>query len=189
LIPAVFRFHRIAALEIVPRIQVLAAKEFEHIAVKGIAARRGREIHHTAIEASEFGRWAVALDLELVDGVDHREVRHLPRLRLEHGDAVEQILVRSRSSPIDAGQHGIGRQSDSRNDGGEHDEEAAIQRQPHDLLVLDDCPEAGGLRSHDGRVRGHGHLFLNASNREIEIDARLFTGREADAFAAHGLEP
>ncbi len=168
---------------------MLVAKEFEHVAVKGIGARFRREIDHAAIEPPEFGRRAVALDLELLDGVDDRIVRELPRLGLQHGDAVEEILVRSRSPAVDARQDGIRRQGDARRDGGEHDEQAAVQRQPHDLLVLDDGPEACGLRSHNRRVADHCHLFLNASDREIEIDARLLTRRQANALAAHGLEP
>ena len=116
------------------------------------------------------------------------KVRHLPRLGLEHGDAVEEILVRSRSAAVDARQERIRRQRDARRDGREHDEQAAVQRQLHDLLVLDDRPEARGLRSHDRRVCGDRHLFANVSDREVEIDARLFAGRQADALAAHGLE-
>ena len=167
---------------------MLVAKKFEHVAVKGIAARLGREIDHAAIEPPEFGRRAVALDLELLDGVDHRVVRDLPRLRLQHGDAVEEIFVRSRSPAVDARQDGIRRKRNARDDGGEHDEQAAVQRQLHDLLVLDDRSEARGLRSHDRRVCDDRHLFSNVSDTEIEIDARLLTGRETDAFAAQGLE-
>ena len=70
----------------------------------------------------------------------------------------------------------------------EHDEQAAVQRQLHDLLVLDDRPEARGLRSHDRRVCDDRHLFANVADAEIEIDARLLAGRQADALAAHGLE-
>ena len=167
---------------------MLVAKKFEHVAVKGIAARFRREIDHAAIEPPELGRRAVALDLELLDGVDDRVVRHLPRLRLQHGDAVEEILVRSRSPAVDARQDGIRRQGDARGDGGEHDEQAAVQRQLHDLLVLDDRPEARGLRSHNRRVCDDRHLFSNVSDAEIEIDARLFTRRETNALAAHGFE-
>ena len=32
------------------------------------------------------------------------------------------------------------------------------------------------------------HLFSNVSDAEIEIDARLLTGRQANALAAHGFE-
>ena len=59
---------------------------------------------------------------------------------------------------------------------GEHDEQAAVQRQLHDLLVLDDRPEARGLGSHDRRVCDDRHLFSNVSDAEIEIDARFFAG-------------
>ena len=164
-------------LEVVPGVQVLVAKEFEHVAAKGIGARFRREIHDAAVEPPEFGRRAVALDLELLDGVDDRVVRHLPRLGLEHGDAVEEILVRSRPPTVDAGQDGVRRQGDARRDGGEHDEQAAVQRQLHDLLVLDNRPEARGLRSHNRRICNDRHLFSKVSDREIEIDTRLLTRR------------
>ena len=190
LIPAIVRFHRIAPLEVVPGVQVLVAKKFEHVAAKGIGARFRREIDHAAIEPPELGRRAVALDLELLDGVDDRIVRELPRLGLQHGDAVEEILIGSRSPAVDARQEGVRRQRDARSNGREHDEQAAVQRQLHHLLVLDDGPEARGLRPHDRRVEGHDrHLFSNVSDAEIEIDPRLFTGRDANALAAHGLEP
>ena len=40
-----------------------------------------------------------------------------------------------------------------------------------------------------GESCGHDrHLFLNVSDAEIEIDPRFFTGREANALAAHGFE-
>ena len=46
--------------------------------MNGIGARLRREIDHAAIEPPELGRRAVALDLELLDGVDDRIVRELP---------------------------------------------------------------------------------------------------------------
>ena len=131
---------------------------------------------------------AIALDLELLDSVDYRVVRHLPRLRLQHGDTVEQIFVGSRSPAVDARQDGIRRQYDARDDGGQHDEQTSVQRQLHDLLILDDRPEARGLHSHNRRVCDDRHLLSNVSDTEIEIDARLFARRETDAFVAKGLE-
>ena len=157
--------------------------------MKGIGARFRGEIDHAAIEPAELGRRAVALDLELLDGVDDRVVRELPGLRLQHGDAVEEILVRSRPPAVDAGQDGIRRQGDARGDGGEHDEQAAVQRQLHDLLVLDHRSEARGLRSHDRRISDDRHLFSNIADAEVEIDACLFASRETNALAPHGLEP
>ena len=189
LIPAVVRFHRIAGLEVVPGVQVFVAEEFEHVAVIGVAAGLGCEIDHAAIEAPEFGRWAIALDFELLDGVDHRVVRDLARLRLQDRNAVEEIFVRSRSAAIDARQDGIRRQGDARNDGSQHDEQTAVQRQLHDLLVLDDRPEARGLRSHDRRIADDRHLFLNTADAEVKIDSCLFASRETNTLAPHGFEP
>ena len=111
------------------------------------------------------------------------------RLRLQDGDTVEEILVRARPPAIDSRQNGIRRQGDARGDGREHDEQAAVQRQLHHLLGLDDGAEARSLRPHDRRVEGHDrHLFSNVSDAEIEINPRFFTGREANALAAHGFE-
>ena len=167
---------------------MLVAEKFEPAAVKRVAARFGGEIHHTAVEAAELGGRAVALDLELLDGVDDRVERHLARFRLQHRNAVEEILVGARPSAVDAGQDGIRRQGDARSDGGEHDEQAAVQRQLHDLFMLDDRPKAGGFGAHDRRVADDRHLFSNVSDADLEIDTRLFTGRQADALAAHRLE-
>ena len=90
--------------------------------------------------------------------------------------------------PLMRGSDGIRRQGDARRDGGEHDEQAAVQRQLHDLFMLDDRPQAGGFGAHDRRVADDRHLFSNVSDADVEIDARFFSGRQADAFAAHRLE-
>src|SRR5262249_19082850 len=127
--------------------------------------------------------------LEFLDGVDHRVVRHLPRLRLQYGDTVEEILVRTRPPAVDPRQHGVWRQGDAGGNAGEHDEQAAVQRQLRDLLMLDNGPEASGLRSYDRRVRDDRHLFSNIADAEVEIDSGLFASREPNALAPNGLEP
>ncbi len=55
--------------------------------------------------------------------------------------------------------------------------------------MLDNCPEACAFGPDDRRVPDHCHLFLDASNLEMEIDTRLLTRRQTDALAAHGPEP
>ena len=189
LIPAVVRFHRIAGLEVIPGVQALVAKELEHIAMKGIAARFGGEIDHAAIEPAELGGWTVALDLEFLDRINDRVERHLPGLRLQYGNTVEEIFVRARPSAVDARQDGIRRQGDARGDACEHDEQPAVQWQPHDLFVLDNRSEARGLPSHDRRISDDRHLFPNIADAEVEIDACLFASRETNALAPHGFEP
>ncbi len=188
LMPAVVRLHRVARLEVVGGVEVFITEELEEVAANRIAARLRREIDHPTIEPSEFGGRAVALDLELLDRVDHRVVGHLSRLRLQHRNAVEEIFIGSRSASVDARQDGIGRQRDARNDGGEHDEEAAVQRQLHHLLVLNDGPEACGLASRDRRIGNDRHLLANITDAEVEVDSRLFAGLEANAGAPDGLE-
>jgi hypothetical protein len=69
-----------------------------------IGARPGREVHHTAIEPPELGRRTVALDRQAFDRIGDREERNLARFRLEYGDAVEEVFVRTRSSAVDARQ-------------------------------------------------------------------------------------
>jgi hypothetical protein len=146
------------------------------------------EVHDPSIESPELRRWTVALDLELLNGIDDWVERDLAGLRLQHGDAVEQILVRARSAAVDAWQHRIRRQRDPRRDRGERDEEAAVQRQPRDLFVLDHGPEACRGFPRDRRVRDDGHLFVDGSEIEVEVETRLFAGRDPDAQAAHRLE-
>ncbi len=167
---------------------MLVPEESEYAAVERVAARFGGEIHHAAVEPAELCGRAVALNLELLNGVDNRVVRDLARLRLQDGDAVEQILVRARPAPVDAGQHGVRRQGYTRCDGGERDEQTAVQRELDDLFMFDNRTQARAFPSDRRCIPDHGHLFLKAADREIEIDARLLTGRQPDALAAHGLE-
>ncbi len=39
------------------------------------------------------------------------------------------------------------------------------------------------------RVADHRHLFSHVADSELEVEARFFAGRQADAVAPHGLEP
>ena len=188
LVPAVLRLRGIGLLEVVPRVEVLVPEELEQVAMKGVAPRLGREVDHAAIETAELGGRAVALDLELLDGVDDRAVRELTGLRLEHRNAVEEILVGARPAAVDTGQDRIGGQGDARCDGGEHDEEAAVQGQLHDLFVLDDGAEARGFGAQDRPVPDDRHLFLKLSHRELEIDARLLACGQEHALTTHRPE-
>ena len=113
----------------------------------------GRQVDHAAVEPAELGRRAVALDLELLNRVDDREERHLAGLGLQHGDAVEQVFVGARPAAVDARQLRV--RAAARRPGAsarERDERAAVQRQLHDLLVLDDGAEAGGFGAQHRRV-------------------------------------
>ena len=83
----------------------------------------------------------------------------------------------------------FGRQRDARGERRERDEGAAVQRQLHDLLVLDDGPEAGRLGAQDRRVRRDRDLFAHVADGEVEVDPRLLAGRQPDAVAPHRLEP
>jgi hypothetical protein len=78
------------------------AEELESGSVEGVAAGLGGQVDDAAIEAAELGGRAVAFDLELLNRIDVGEERHLAGLRLQDGDAVEEILVGPRTSAIDA---------------------------------------------------------------------------------------
>ena len=71
----------------------------------------------------------------------------------------------------------------------ERDERAAVQRQLHDLLVLDDRAEAGGLGAQHLRVGRHRDLLADAADGELEVDARLLAGRQVNAARRTGLNP
>src|SRR6185503_18472865 len=90
--------------EEVARVQGFVPEELERRAAKRVAPRPGRQVDDAAVEAAEFRRRAVALDLEFLDGIDVREERHLARLGLEHGDTVEEILVGARTPAVDSRQ-------------------------------------------------------------------------------------
>ena len=184
LIAAVVRLHRVRRLKEVPRVQRLVAEELEAAAVKRVRAGLGRQVDDAAVEAAELGGRAVALDLELLNRVDDREERDLAGLRLQHRDAVEQILVGARPAAVDARQLRVGRQRHAGRERRQRDEGAAVQRQLHDLLVLDDVAEAGGLGAQHRRVRGHRDLLAHVADGQVEVDPRLLARRQPDARRA-----
>lgn len=87
---------------LVRAVERIVAEELEAGTVKGVAAGARRQVHHTAIEAAKLRRRTVALDLEGLNGIDDWKVRDLPRFRLQHRNAIEQVLVRPRPAAVDA---------------------------------------------------------------------------------------
>ena len=61
---------------------------------------------------------------------------------------------------------------------------AAVQRQLHDLLVLDDVAEAGGFGAQHRGIGGDGHLLADVADGEIEIDPRFFSRRQVNTRRA-----
>src|SRR5215813_13426261 len=55
-----------------------------------------------SVEASELRGRRIDLDLELLDGVDHRVEGELPRLGLERRNAVVEVFIDARSAAVDA---------------------------------------------------------------------------------------
>ena len=86
----------------VARIQCFVAEKLESGSVKVVSARLRCQVNNAAVEAAELSGRTVNLDLELLNGFDNREERYLTRLRLQHRNAVEEVLVRSRASAVDA---------------------------------------------------------------------------------------
>jgi hypothetical protein len=174
LIPSVLRFDGTRRLKEIPCVQHVVAQELEPNAMNRVGAGFGREIHDAAIESAELGGRTIALDLELLNRVDHRKKCHLPRLRLQHRDAVVEVFVRARTATIDPGKLRVGRQCDARSERRQRHERAAVQRQLDHLLVLHHGSKARRLRPQDRRVRRHRDLFADVPDGELEVDAGLF---------------
>ena len=90
--------------EQVPRVQRFVAEELEQAAVEFVAA--GFADHHdrAAVRPAILGRVGVDVELEFGHAVDDRVVDHLPRLRLQHADAVVDVFVGARPAAVDARQ-------------------------------------------------------------------------------------
>src|SRR4029079_6587202 len=88
-----FGFVRHRGGEKVPGVQCLMPQEFETASVKSVASGLRGQFDDAAVEAPELRRRTVAFDLELLDGVDVREERHLSRVRVEETRAVHARTV------------------------------------------------------------------------------------------------
>jgi hypothetical protein len=161
------------------------AAERERRAVKRIAAGLRREIDNAAVEAAELGRRAVALDLEFLDGVDVGKERHLPGLRLQHGNAVEQILVGARPSAIDARKRRRrrGRHGDAGHERRERDEAAAVERQIDNLPVVDDVAKPGCVAAQQRRVSRDRDRFGDGAKLELQLETDGLAGGEPNTVA------
>ncbi len=188
LVAAVLRL-RPGGLEEVARVERFVAQEFERVAVQRVRAGARREIDDAAVEAPELGGRAVALDPEFLDRVDHGEECHLPRLWLQHRDAVEEILVRARPAAVDARQLRTRRKRDARRERRERDEGASVEGQRRHAIVRDDGAEAGGLGPERRRRRGDRDPLLNAAGGEPDVGPRRFARRHMKAAPRHRREP
>jgi hypothetical protein len=157
--------------------------------VKCIRSGPGRQVDDAAVEAAELGGRAVAFDLEFLNRINHREERDLARLRLEHGDAVEEVLVRARPSSVDARQRRAGGHRHARGERGQQDEAPAIERQLHDLFVLHKGAETGGRGAKDRRVRRDRHLLADVPDGEIEVELCRLARSQPDTGAPQRPEP
>ena len=122
------------------------AEELEAGAVQHVAAGFGRQVDDAAVEAAEFRRRAVALDLEFLNRVDDREERHLPG----SGCSTEMpsnrySLVRGRP-PLMRGNCEFGGSATPGASGASVMKLRPLSGSCDDLLVLDDLAEAARSR-------------------------------------------
>ena len=164
-------------------------EELERVAVHLARARSRRQIHDAAVEASELRRRAVALDLELLDGVDDRKERDLPGLGLEHRNAVEQVLVRTRPAAVDTRQLRAGRQRDAQHERRQRNERAAVQRQPLDLHLFHDRAKTGRLCAEHRRGARDGHLLVHRPDRQRDVEPQRLAGRQLKPMTRQRAEP
>src|SRR5207245_2246930 len=86
LMPAVLRFRPARGREEVACVQRLVPEELERVAVRHVSTALHRQVDDAAVEAAEFRRRAVALDLEFLNGVEDGNEGDLAWLGLEHRD-------------------------------------------------------------------------------------------------------
>src|SRR6266568_6001013 len=95
------RFAVVRLCEVVTRIQIFIAEKVVEVAVEGVRSSLGRQVDNTSIEPPELRRHRIGFNVEFLNIVHDREERHLSRLRLQCGNAIEQILVGSGPPTID----------------------------------------------------------------------------------------
>ena len=103
LIPPEFRI-RSGLREQVARIERLVAEELKQASVELIASGFSDHHYSAAVGTAILGRVRVDVEFEFGHAVYDRVVDHLPRLRLQHADAVVDILVGARAAAVDSRQ-------------------------------------------------------------------------------------
>ena len=150
--------------------------------------------HHdgAAVRPAVFGRVRVDVELELGHAVDNRVVDHLAGLRLQHADAVVEVLVRARAAAVDPRKKLAVRQRHARRQRHQRNEVAPVQRQRLDpfLSHVQAHLPAGRLQQRRGggdidRLGGLADLQLHVERRPVrkaQDDARLAVCPEARSF-------
>jgi hypothetical protein len=174
--------------EQVARVHVLVTEELERRAPELIRPRPRAEVDDAAVEAPELRRRDVGHHLELLDGVDDREVGHRSGLGLQDGDAVVQVLVDAGPPAVEAREGGPGRERHARNQRHQREEAAAVQRELQDEAVGDHLAQARRLRLQQGRVGGHRRRLAHVADRELDVQAHALAGRDVDAVPHEALE-
>ena len=63
--------------------------------MKVVCARLRCQVNNAAIKTAEFSRRTINFDPKLLNGFDDWKESYLSRFRLQSGNAVEQIFIRS----------------------------------------------------------------------------------------------
>ena len=132
-------------------------------AAERVRAGARRDVDQRRRLAAELRRVLRLLDLEFLDRVDRRIDDEVVEQLVGHLDAVEQVDVVTRALAADVGQRPgllqrVAARAAGRNDDGvaqlrEREEVAAVQRELHDLAVLDDVADLGVRRLQQRRRR------------------------------------
>ncbi len=109
LVPAVLWLPCVGARKVVAGVQLFIAQELIQAAMDGVRPGSRRQVHEAPVEPSKLRRHIVRLDGELLDVVDDGKERNLAGLRLQRRDAVEEVLVGTRTTAVDARQERAGR--------------------------------------------------------------------------------
>src|SRR5262249_10137621 len=149
-----------------------------------IAARFGGQVDYAAIETTELRRGAVGVDLEFLNGVDHREKGHLARFGLQNGNAIVEILIGSGPAAVDAGKPAAGRQGDTRNKRDQRDEVATIQGKIDNLAIADHLTQSSGFGSQERCILVDGDGFALTPHHQIDVDPNPFSRGQLNAFAS-----
>ena len=164
------------------------AEEAEAGAAELVAAGPRREMDDAAVEAPELGRRAVALDAELGDLLDDRQERDLPRLGLQHRDAVEDVLVGARTPAVDPRERRRRRTRHARRQHRQVDEVAPVQRQRLDARPGNHLPQRGRLRLQPGGAAGNDDRLAQPAELQLDVDAQPLAAVQIESLPDHAPE-
>ena len=160
-------------------------EELEDAAPKRVRPGPGRQVHHATVEAAKLGGRTVRLDLELLNGVDVRKEGDLTGFGLEDRNAVEQVFVGARPSPVDSRERRRGRWGHGHawRQARERDEAPAVERQVDNFPVVDDVAKRRCFAAKERRVGRDRHRLRHTAECQLQIEAGRFAGDDSNALA------